>query len=101
MRCTGKASGRYAYRWERRGAAVCRRHPLEDGGSAGGSGQYGRCGDAFVAGFAVGTFRQESPEACLRLAVAAGAANALSDRAGSVDPDKAWEPLESVEQIRP
>ncbi|UUZ86569.1 hexose kinase [Paenibacillus sp. P26] len=58
-------------------------------------------GDAFVAGFAVGTFRQESPEACLRLAVAAGAANALSDRAGSVDPDKAWESLESVEQIRP
>jgi tagatose 6-phosphate kinase len=45
------------------------------------------CGDAFVAGMAVGVAREMGFEDCLKLAVAAGSANALSDRAGSVHPE--------------
>ncbi|MFC5402163.1 1-phosphofructokinase family hexose kinase [Cohnella soli] len=42
------------------------------------------CGDAFVAGYAYGSSRGWSAEACLRHAAAAGCANALSTVAGDV-----------------
>jgi tagatose 6-phosphate kinase len=42
------------------------------------------CGDAFVAGMAVATLRGQSAEECLKLATAAGSANALTEQAGSV-----------------
>lgn len=42
------------------------------------------CGDAFVAGLAVGTARELPLAECLRLATAAGSANALSVRAGEI-----------------
>ncbi|WP_248927638.1 1-phosphofructokinase [Paenibacillus hamazuiensis] len=43
------------------------------------------CGDAFTAGLAVALTRGLPPEECLRLAAAAGAANALQRRTGYVD----------------
>ncbi|MFC5468387.1 1-phosphofructokinase family hexose kinase [Cohnella suwonensis] len=45
------------------------------------------CGDAFVAGYAYGSSRGWSAEACLRHAAAAGCANALSAVAGDVKKD--------------
>jgi tagatose 6-phosphate kinase len=42
------------------------------------------CGDAFVAGMLSGFYRKASIEDCLRLATAAGSANALSNQAGYV-----------------
>lgn len=44
-------------------------------------------GDAMVAGLALGLERGEDPPGALRLGVAAGAANALTDTAGRVRPD--------------
>jgi tagatose 6-phosphate kinase len=44
------------------------------------------CGDAFVAGMVAGFSRQNSIEACIRLATATGSANALSQQAGYVRP---------------
>lgn len=49
------------------------------------------CGDAFVAGLAVATARGVAPEERLRLAAAAAAANALSERAGDADPARVRE----------
>jgi tagatose 6-phosphate kinase len=42
------------------------------------------CGDAFVAGMAVAMARGEAPGEALRLATAAGSANALTERAGQI-----------------
>ncbi|WP_240761995.1 1-phosphofructokinase [Paenibacillus thalictri] len=42
-------------------------------------------GDAFTAGFAVALAEGRAPEECLRLAAAAGSANALQRRAGWID----------------
>lgn len=44
------------------------------------------CGDAYTAGMAVATLRKQPLEACLAYAAAAGSANALTARAGYVDP---------------
>lgn len=46
------------------------------------------CGDAFLAGYLAGLSRHEPLAECLRLAVACGAANALSDVAGEIDADR-------------
>lgn len=43
------------------------------------------CGDSFVAGMAFAEERGDSPEEKLRIASAAAAANAMSDRAGHID----------------
>ena len=45
------------------------------------------CGDAFLAGYLAGLWREESAIESLKLAVACGAAAALSDAAGEIDPD--------------
>ena len=44
------------------------------------------CGDAFLAGYLAGLYRGEPLAECLRLAAACGAANALTDAAGEIDP---------------
>jgi len=43
------------------------------------------CGDAFLAGFVAATAKEESPENCLRWAVACGAAKTLHPLAGKLD----------------
>jgi tagatose 6-phosphate kinase len=42
------------------------------------------CGDAFVAGMAVGMFKRHTAKECIRLAAASSCANALSREAGTV-----------------
>ncbi len=44
------------------------------------------CGDAFLAGYLAALWRGQPLPECLRQAVACGAANALTDAAGDVDP---------------
>ncbi|CAG7635602.1 1-phosphofructokinase [Paenibacillus allorhizosphaerae] len=51
------------------------------------------CGDAFVAGMAVGLAQQLPVEEMMKLAIASGTANALSERAGNVS-------LEDVQRLR-
>jgi fructose-1-phosphate kinase PfkB-like protein len=46
------------------------------------------CGDAFLAGYLAGLWRDEPAADRLRLAVACGAAAALTDTAGDIDPDR-------------
>jgi tagatose 6-phosphate kinase len=45
-------------------------------------------GDSFIAGMAIAVYRGYSDEQCLRFATAAGSANALTNIAGSLDPDE-------------
>lgn len=47
------------------------------------------CGDAFVAGMAVGLHRGLPYEDCMKLAIACSASNALHDAAGVIDPVQA------------
>ncbi len=57
-------------------------------------------GDAFVAGMAVATLAGKSVEDCLRIAAAAGAANALTAHAGCVRPEDVERLLEQVQVTR-
>ncbi|MBI6546924.1 MAG: 1-phosphofructokinase family hexose kinase [Cyanobacteria bacterium NC_groundwater_1444_Ag_S-0.65um_54_12] len=58
------------------------------------------CGDAFLAGFLTGLERQLSPEDASRLAIAAGAANALTSGAGTM-PAQQITRLETAVQLFP
>lgn len=49
------------------------------------------CGDAFLAGYLAGLWRGEGFEGSLRLAAACGAAKALTDAAGEIDPRRVEE----------
>jgi len=55
------------------------------------------CGDSFVAGMAYAAERGESPEERLRIAAAAAAANAMSDRAGHLELERFRAYLKDVE----
>jgi tagatose 6-phosphate kinase len=54
------------------------------------------CGDSFVAGMAVAISRKRPIEECLRLAAAAGSANALTEEAGNVRPEDVQRLFEQV-----
>lgn len=45
-------------------------------------------GDSFIAGMAIAVYRGYTDEQCLRFATATGTANALTNTAGSLDPDE-------------
>jgi len=49
------------------------------------------CGDAFLAGYLAGLWRGLAADDCLRQAVACGAAKALADAAGEIDPQQVAE----------
>jgi len=55
------------------------------------------CGDAFLAGYLAGLWRGAAPEECLGQAVACGAASALADAAGQIEPRQVAELMERVE----
>jgi len=58
------------------------------------------CGDAFLAGYLAGLWRGVAADECLRLAVACGAANALTDAAGQIDPAQVRELADRAELRR-
>ncbi len=57
------------------------------------------CGDSFAAGMAYAAERGDSPEERLRIASAAAAANAMSDRAGHLDMERFRAYLKDVEVV--
>ena len=57
------------------------------------------CGDAFLAGYLAGLWRNASFEECLRRAGACGTASALTDAAGEIEPRRVAE-LAALTQVR-